>query len=124
MTRYNPFSEEVMRDPLPVYARLREEAPAYYIEEYDAWALSRFEDIWTCSMDAEHFSAVEGTTSSHLLTKVQPVTPMINMMDPPQHTALRSKIRIQVVNYRGDLDRAAAFSGDFALVGEAIAHLE
>lgn len=94
MVKYNPFSEEVMNDPLPVYAQLREEAPVYYIEEYDAWALSRFEDIWNCSMDAEHFSAAQGTTSSHLLTKVQPVTPMINMMDPPQHTALRSKIRL------------------------------
>ena len=93
MAKYNPFSEEVMQDPLPVYAALREEAPAYYIEDYDAWALSRFEDIWNCSMDAEHFSAAQGTTSSHLLTKVQPVTPMINMMDPPQHTALRSKLR-------------------------------
>ena len=39
-------------------------------------------------------SAAQGTTSSHLLTKVQPVTPMINMMDPPQHTALRSKLRL------------------------------
>ena len=94
MALYNPFSEEVMRNPLPVYERLREEAPVYYIEEYDAWAISRFEDIWNCSMDADHFSAVKGTTSSHLLTKVQPVTPMINMMDPPQHTALRSKIRM------------------------------
>ncbi len=94
MAQYNPFSEEVMRDPLPVYAALREEAPAYFLEEYDAWVLSRFEDIWNCSMDAEHFSAVQGTTSSHLLTKVQPVTPMINMMDPPQHTALRSEIRM------------------------------
>ena len=94
MVKYNPFSEEVMNDPLPVYAQLREEAPVYYIEEYDAWALSRFEDIWNCSMDADHFSAAEGTTSSHLLTKVQPVTPMLNMMDPPQHTALRSKIRL------------------------------
>ena len=94
MVKYNPFSEEVMNDPLPVYARLREEAPVYYMEEYDAWVLSRFEDIWNCSMDADHFSAAEGTTSSHLLTKVQPVTPMLNMMDPPQHTALRSKIRL------------------------------
>jgi cytochrome P450 len=93
MVDYNPFSQEVMRNPLPVYAKLREEAPCYYIAEYDAWALSRFEDIWTASMDNEHFSAAQGTTSSHLLTKVQPVTPMINLMDPPQHTKLRAQVR-------------------------------
>jgi len=93
MVEYNPFSDDVMRDPHPVYRRLRDEAPAYYIEAYDAWALSRFEDIWNCSMDAEHFSAAAGTTSAHLLTKVQPVTPMLNMMDPPEHTELRARLR-------------------------------
>lgn len=89
---YDPFSEDVIRDPHPIYKRLREEAPCYHMEKWDAWALSRFEDIWNASMDAENYSAAQGTTTSHLLTKVQPVTPMINMMDPPEHTELRSKI--------------------------------
>ena len=93
MVNYNPFSEEVMRDPHPTYKKMRREAPVYHIEEYDAWALSKFDDIWTCAMDSKHFSAAKGTTSSHLLTKVQPVTPMLNMMDPPQHTTLRSAMR-------------------------------
>jgi len=25
---------------------MRAEDPVYYVEEYDAWFLSRFEDIW------------------------------------------------------------------------------
>ena len=90
---YNPFSPEVMRDPHPIYKRLRDEAPAYYVEEYDCWALSRFEDIWNASMDSEHYSCKLGTTASQLLTKKQPVTPMLNLMDPPQHTHLRSRVR-------------------------------
>jgi cytochrome P450 len=93
MVHYNPFAEEVMRDPYPVYERLRAEAPVYHIQEYDAWALAKFEDIWTASMDTRHYTASRGTTSAHLLTKVQPVTPMINMMDPPQHTKLRTAVR-------------------------------
>jgi cytochrome P450 len=93
MVHYNPFSEEVMRNPHPIYKQMRAEAPVYHMEEYDAWALSKFDDIWTCSMDNKHFSAAQGTTSAHLLTKVQPVTPMINLMDPPQHTKLRSQMR-------------------------------
>ena len=92
MLEYDPFSEEVMRDPHPTYARLREEAPCYHLEKWDCWALSRFEDIWTASMDAENYSTELGTTAAHLLTKVQPVTPMINLMDPPRHTKLRSQI--------------------------------
>jgi cytochrome P450 len=89
---YDPFAEAVIEDPHPVYARLREEAPCYHVEKWDCYALSRFEDIWTASMDADSYSAEQGTTASHLLTKVQPVTPMINLMDPPRHTELRSPI--------------------------------
>lgn len=90
---YDPFSEAVMRDPGPIYKRLRDEAPAYHCERWDCWALSRFADIWKASGDVKHFSAAQGTTSAHLLTKVQPVTPMLNLMDPPQHTKLRSAMR-------------------------------
>ncbi len=93
MIDYDPFSEEVMKDPHPIYARLREEAPCYHLEKWDAFALSRFEDIWKASMDAKNYSTARGTTAAHLLTKVQPVTPMLNLMDPPAHTALRSQIR-------------------------------
>jgi cytochrome P450 len=94
MVEYNPFSDEIVKgDPLAVYKRLRDEAPAYYLEEYDTWALSRFEDIWKASGDMKHLTAAKGTTSSHLLTKVQPVTPMINMMDAPDHTRLRGAFR-------------------------------
>ena len=94
MVEYNPFSEECIKgDPLPIYKQLRDEAPAYYLEEYDTWALSRFEDIWKASGDMKNLTAAKGTTSAHLLTKVQPVTPMINMMDPPDHTRLRGAFR-------------------------------
>jgi len=89
---YDPFSQEVIENPHAIYKRLRAKAPCYFLEKYNAWALSRFADIWEASMDAEHYTATKGTTSSHLLTKAQPVTPMINMMDPPTHTELRSKI--------------------------------
>jgi len=93
MPHYDPFSADVMRDPYPVYKQLRDEAPVYHLEEYDAWALSRFEDVWAASMDNKHYSAARGTTSAHLLTKVQPVTPMLNNMDPPDHTQLRTAVR-------------------------------
>ena len=93
MVEYDPFSEEVMRDPMPIYKQMRDEAPAYYSEKWDCWALSRFADIWKASADIKHFTATKGTTSAHLLTKVQPVTPMLNLMDPPEHSKLRSTMR-------------------------------
>ena len=92
MVDYDPFSEAVMSDPHPIYRQLRDEAPAYYCEKWNCWALSRFEDIWQASMDAESYSTEQGTTPPQLLTKTQPVTPMLNLMDPPRHTKLRSQV--------------------------------
>lgn len=89
MIDYDPYSEAVMADPHPFYRRLRDEAPAYYVERYDAWALSRFEDVWTASGDASRFSSTGGTLPAQVLTKEQPVIPILNYADPPRHTELR-----------------------------------
>jgi cytochrome P450 len=89
---YDPFRADVREDPQPWYRRLRDEAPVYRLPGYDAWALSRFEDIWSCSSDPA-FSAATGTAPAQVLTRDQPVTPMINVMDPPEHTRLRAAIR-------------------------------
>lgn len=91
---YDPYSEEALRDPYAIYKRLREEKPAYYIEEYDAWALSRFEDIWKASMDMKSYSvATAGASTGHLLTRQLPVNPSMMHTDPPDHTRLRSQIK-------------------------------
>jgi cytochrome P450 len=59
---YDPFAPDVKADPLPLYKVLRDEFPAYFIEEYDAWAISRFEDVWTILNDTEgHITSTEGT---------------------------------------------------------------
>ena len=42
---YDPFSAEVMANPLPFYARLRREAPVLFLEKYDSFVFSRFQDI-------------------------------------------------------------------------------
>ena len=89
---YDPYMPEVIEDPHAIYKQLRAEEPVYFIERFGAWALAKFEDIWQASMDNDHYTASAGTTSAHLLTKVQPATPMINLMDPPTHTEFRSMI--------------------------------
>jgi cytochrome P450 len=43
--RYDQYDLGINADPYPVYRRLREEAPLYYSEEYDFWALSRHADV-------------------------------------------------------------------------------
>ncbi len=94
MVDYNPFDPKIiMGDPQPVYKALRDESPVHYLEKWDAWTLARFEDVWNACADGSCFSAASGTTASHLLTKVQPVTPMINMMDAPEHSKLRARVK-------------------------------
>jgi cytochrome P450 len=92
MVDYHPFSPRVIEDPHPIYRRLREEAPCYYLAEWDSFFLSRFEDIWQASMDAESYSTANGTTTAQLVTRVQPVTPMLATLDPPRHTRMRAAI--------------------------------
>jgi hypothetical protein len=94
MVHYDPFADEIVHgDPYPIYKRMRDEAPVYHVERYDCYALSRFADVWEACLDAESYSAARGTTAGHLLTRVQPVTPMLNLMDPPEHTRLRAELR-------------------------------
>ena len=93
MVEYSPFAEEIIHgDPFPIYKALRDEAPLYYLEEYDAWALSRFEDVWNACADV-NFSSVRGSTTGHILTKKLPLLRMLNIMEAPDHTKLRSTLR-------------------------------
>jgi len=97
--RYDPFSPEAMRDPQSFYPTLREEHPAYFLAEYDAYAFTRFADVWNAFMDAEHFSEAEGQIFGRDALLVHhrgdPPAPqldpcaMFNYLDPPVHGHFR-----------------------------------
>ena len=89
MIHYDPYSESALTDPHSIYRELRDHAPAYYVAKHDAWAISRFEDIWNVSMDSERFSSSGGTLPAQVLTREQGVIPILNYVDPPEHRALR-----------------------------------
>ena len=42
---YDPYDVDIDADPYPVFRRLREEAPLYYNETHDFYALSRYDDV-------------------------------------------------------------------------------
>jgi len=90
---YDPFSDEVIHgDNHAIYHELREQSPVHYMAQWDAYALSRFDDVWW-ACEGDFVSNASGGTSAHLLTKVQPVLPLLNNMDPPDHTKLRAGLR-------------------------------
>ena len=90
---YSPFLPEVMEDPFPFYRRLRDEQPVYYMPTYNAWVLSRFDDIWTATEQPEIFTTIHGTTAAQAVSKVEPPVPSLNQIDPPEHTHLRKTLR-------------------------------
>jgi cytochrome P450 len=81
-----------MRDPWPFYARLRREAPVFYLEKYDTWFLSRFEDIWQINTNFKALSSQHGTTPGQLLTKDTAVNKSLASMDAPRHSLHRALI--------------------------------
>ena len=90
MVYYDPYMPEVIEDPYPVYARLRREAPVYYLERFDAWVLSRFEDIWQASQDRVHYSTANSTADLPFLKRQPAAMEVLSTMDPPAHTELRT----------------------------------
>jgi hypothetical protein len=87
--RYDPFSYEIHADPYPVYARLREEAPAYHDAEHGFWALSRYDDVRAALLDHETYCSSRGFTLEDIGDFA---LPMMIMMDPPDHTRLRATV--------------------------------
>lgn len=85
---WDPFDESFKDDPHPVWKRLRDEAPAYYNEKYDFWALSRFEDVERAHRDPQGYSSAHTTVLESMTEEAQREGMMI-FLDPPEHTALR-----------------------------------
>ena len=99
---YDPFSAGAMRDPYALYGELRAQQPVYELPQYEAFAISRFEDVWRVIGDAEGFSVVEGPVfvpamvarpwHPERLPAFDPARSFASW-DPPRHTQLRTRIR-------------------------------
>ncbi|MFN3004900.1 cytochrome P450 [Mycolicibacterium wolinskyi] len=80
---YDPFDPDVMADPLPYYRILRDEHPVYYIDKWDTYALSRFDDIWeVLGITDGTFVASEGTLPAATVLSHHNDGPV---PDPPLH---------------------------------------
>ncbi len=58
---YDPYDPEIDKDPYKVWKRLRDEAPLYYNEQYDFYALSRYEDVHHGLQNWQDYSSARGT---------------------------------------------------------------
>jgi len=93
MVDYNPFMDEIIEgDAHPIYKQMRAESPVHYIEEFDAWFLFKFDDIWRSGANFKQLSAAEGTTPGHLLLQDTPPSLSFTQMDPPKHSHYRAAV--------------------------------
>lgn len=86
---YDPYDRDIDADPYPVYRRLREEAPLYYNEEYDFYAVSRFDDVQHALVDREAYSSARGSVLEFIKADIEIPAGVVIFEDPPQHTVHR-----------------------------------
>jgi cytochrome P450 len=86
---YDPYDIDIVANPYPVYARLRDEAPIYYNERYDFWALSRHSDVEQALANWETFSSSRGDILELVQSDFDMPPGVMMFQDPPMHTMLR-----------------------------------
>jgi len=86
---YDPYDPVLQRDPYPVFRRLREEAPLYYNEQHDFFALSRFDDVEGALKDHTTFSSARGGILELIKADIELPSGVFIFEDPPIHTAHR-----------------------------------
>jgi cytochrome P450 len=79
---WSPYSKEIVHNPYPTYKQLRDEAPVYYSEELDLYALTRFDDVLAAHLDAATYSSTHGVT----IEGFDAGQPFLIVKDSPEHT--------------------------------------
>jgi hypothetical protein len=94
LSLYHLLDPEILADPYPLYARLRNEDPVHWDPYLHAWVVTRYEDVLQVF---QRFSADRTPTPERLATLgMEGLTPIAKVMvrqmlfmDPPDHTRVR-----------------------------------
>lgn len=83
---FDPFAADVLQNPYPHYARLREESPCHYAESCRAYVVTRYHDV------AEVLKATAVFSSTGGVGPARESHPMMSMYDPPKHGRARKVV--------------------------------
>jgi cytochrome P450 len=86
---YDPYSREMQLDPYPAYRWFRDHQPCAYNPRMDFYALFRFEDVWSATLDWRTFSSRLGPTLENHGEIPGEFFSIIGL-DPPRHTRIRN----------------------------------
>ena len=93
--------------------RLREEAPLYYNEQFDFYALSRFADVNKALVDHETFSSARGAIVELIKANIEIPSGALIFEDPPIHDIHR-KLLVADVHARARSTRSSRRSASTA----------
>ena len=84
---YDPFDFDVDLNAQPIWRRLRDEAPVYWNEKHEFFALSRYDDVLRVVVDTDTFTSTHSTSLEQMgPDRTFLADTMMIYMDPPQHT--------------------------------------
>jgi cytochrome P450/ferredoxin-NADP reductase len=89
---YDPFSAAFQADPFSVYRWMRDDAPVFYSEKWNWWALSRFEDVRAAALDPDTFRSFEGIDIDDT-AKDQSGPGFLPDVDNPRHDQIRAVVQ-------------------------------
>ena len=92
---YDPYDFAIDDDPYPVWKRLRDEAPLYYNEKYEFYAVSRFVDVEKALIDWNTYRSGRGSVLEIIKAGIEIPPGSILFEDPPthdEHRALLSRV--------------------------------
>lgn len=86
---YDTYNVEINVDPYPVYRRMREEAPLYYNDTHDFYAVSRYEDVERGLLDSRTYISGRGAIIEVIKANIEMPPGVLIFEDPPSHTVHR-----------------------------------
>ncbi|NUU22382.1 MAG: cytochrome P450 [Streptomycetaceae bacterium] len=91
---FDPFADEVLADPYPAWAQVRDAGAAVHIPAYDVWAIGRYADVRDALRDPAAFSSAGGVG---LRAEPDPVAAGLpSSVDPPDHDRYRQLMGAQL----------------------------
>src|SRR3954454_25387083 len=106
-TELRPGAPAFLADPFPIYARLRDDDPAYWSNYLKGWVLTRYDDVKRVCLDGgmssdrlrPFFAALPSAEALRMAELMRVLTLWMVFRDPPEHTRLR-RLTSRVFNVR------------------------
>lgn len=87
---YDPWDAALNADPYPMFKRFRDEAPLYYNETHDFYAVSRFDDVNRALVDHAAFNSARGAVLEIIKSGMEIPSGLLVFEDPPIHDIHRN----------------------------------